>query len=211
MNAFKRIIFFIPLIFLIIGASSEMGTEPTSIMGWNESAFVPVEIDKTTRMLTTIEYEHYEIHDGDLYQTGSYTTIDDGNTRMYLLTTDDTTNWAHMVWEIDGTAVTTIEFYEGTARAGGTPMAIGNRNRNTADHHTTLITHTPGAGADGTLIYSEKFGLAAGNQARQVGESRQDVEWILARNTKYLLKITSGTDGNVISSRFRWYELTDKN
>lgn len=211
MSRFEHIIFSVPLFLLVIGASSQIGSDAVLLTGWNETRFVPLIIDSTTRTTATEEYEHYEIHDGDLYQTSDYASVDNGNTRMYLFTTNDSVNWSHLVWEVEGTAVTTIEFFESTTRSGGTGMTIGNRNRNIADHHTTTVTHTPGAGADGTLLYSEKFGLAAGNQVRQVGESREEVEWVLKRNTKYLLKITSGTDGNVISTRFRWYELADKN
>ena len=42
------------------------------------------------------------------------------------------------------------------------------------------------------------------------GEARALHEWVLKQNTKYLLRITSHTDANVISVSFDWYEHTNE-
>jgi hypothetical protein len=76
------------------------------------------------------------------------------------------------------------------------------------------ICHTPGAGADGTQIAKVMFGLdsgVGGNRILAGGEAGGRAEIILAKNTAYLIRIASGTDGNRITSILDWYEHTDKN
>jgi hypothetical protein len=181
------------------------------LYGFNGTSPVPIRIDPSTRVFNSIELEHGYVHDGIDFSSTDTATVDSGSTRVYKITTPDTTKWAHLVWEIDGTAITQIDVYEGGARNNGTGLTIYNRDRNSVTANTTTVVHTPDAGANGTIIYTEKFGLATGNNARQAGYSRPSAEVVLKRNTQYIIVVSSSTNGNIISSRFRWYELIDKN
>src|SRR5690606_31486877 len=124
--------------------------------------------------------------------------------------TPDTTKWAHMTFYLDGSAITQFQFYEGTDKTGAVAQTIGNNNRNSSATNTTLIyIGTAGGPKDGTLAYQYKGGTAT-QQSRAGSDAGNNEEIILKQNTKYILRITSGTNANLTNIRLEWYEHTDK-
>lgn len=202
---------FLILLGFILASSSQNGVNSASLHGWNGTGIKEIWLDKTTRTLPTIDYEHYAVHLGSSFSVSEYATVGAAATREYILVTPSSTAWAHLVWEIQGTLVTTIAFYEdATTSDNGTAITSINRNRNSIAVSGVSIYHTPTLTGDGNLIYTEKFGVTSGNQIRIGGKSRAAQEIVLKQNTKYLLRITSGTAGNVISTNARWYDLVNK-
>jgi hypothetical protein len=178
------------------------------IHGFNGSGPVPVRADLSTRALVAINYEHHEVHNNNLYMVSDYATVDDGNTRELLIETPDSLEWAHFTFEVIGTYETTVQFYEATTKTTGTSMTEINHNRNSSNTTNVVVTHTPGSSGDGSLIFQAKFGgdtgpaMAGGIR----GNIRPEQELMLKQNTKYLLRITSGTDSNNITTLMGWYD-----
>ena len=102
--------------------------------------------------------------------------------------------------------------FEGTAKTTGTTMVEFNHNRNSTNTAGVVVTHTPGAGADGTAIDQRRFGNDSGPAGKGGGGSstRGTLEWVLDQNTDYLFRVTSHTASNNISIVLDWYEHTDK-
>lgn len=197
----------------LIGASVA-GISQVSIYAWSGTQNRPLALDKYTRAIATIDYAHHEVHDGDDFFVSYYDDdVDSAQTVEILVVTPDTTKWGHFRYRIRSTLVTTLQIYEGTTTTNdGTGLTEWNADRNSATAATLALYHTPtvAGGGDGTLIFSDKWGIASGQQVRVGGESAEFDEIILDQNRKYLIRLTSGTNDNVISVKCRWYEHTNK-
>lgn len=165
--------------------------------------------DSTTQSLRTITDAHHHIHAGERYVVQEGIQLNSGS-KNYLITTPNTTSWAHMTIDVEGGMDTQIVFVEGSTHTGGTVMPPRNRNRNTGDGAGgVIVAHTPGgvAGAP-TEIFSCQFGIPTSGGGRGGGGGTQQgrSEFILKQNTKYLLTVTalSANDNNICVS-IDWY------
>jgi len=168
-----------------------------------------INIDEATRAITTIEYEHHEIHDGRMFTILEVTDLGNMAIRDILVVTPDTTRWAHLVWEIEHELETSINFYRDTTYTdNGTPIISFNRNGNSTNVATTLVYHTPTITDVGTLVGTIQQG--AGKKAG--GSDRQSNEFILKQNTAYLVRISNLTvNNNLIFMKLNWYEHINLN
>jgi hypothetical protein len=194
----------------ILGVASQ--EQIVNIAALNGSGWRPTSGDTSTRSLTNISYEHHEIHEGEAYVTTyAVDTLDDTDTAELLIETPNTTKWAHLIVDVMGTHDTTIVFSETSTKTTGTAMNEVNRNRNSGNTAGIVVTHTPGGAGAGTTIYTAIFGADATPASGGVfGNHRGRAEFILKQNEKYLLVVTSATDGNRVSIFLNWYEHTDK-
>jgi len=167
----------------------------------------PAEIDDTTHTLQNIEYEHHEIHSGSHYFICDYdSSIQVSETIEFVITTSDTTKWAHMVLDFSSTLGVSLEVYEGsTDVVGGTSVTPINNNRNSTNTSSLTIVKDPTSITDGTRI----AGFLAGAN-RQSGFNNREREVILKQNTTYLFRFTSLANNNAVSFCGEWYEHTNK-
>ncbi len=163
-----------------------------------------VTIDEYTRSLTTIGWEHHKIHEGDTFTVLEVTDLPNAAVRDILIITPDTTKWAHLVWEIEHELETLIQFYRGTVVTdNGTVVPSFNRNGNSDNVSTTFVYHTPTITNDGVLIGT----IQQGSGKKAGGSDRQSNEFMLKRNTMYLVRITNLTaNNNLIFMKLNWYE-----
>ncbi len=170
----------------------------------------PIQLDRSTYALMTIDNAHHEIHSGSHYFFQGKHEIASAGVIVYLITTPDTDKYAHFVYTADGSAITQIDLYEGADRTGTTAQTIFNSDRNSANVSGLVIHLGISSGTtDGTLIKTYKGGSASA-LSRVGPTTRGESELILKRNTKYLLRFTSGTNNNLCNVKFEWYEHTDK-
>lgn len=174
-----------------------------------------VAADPNTHALLMIDNQHHEIHGGDAYLVTYTGTVGNGSDIEIRIQTPDTDEHAHMVFDIVATGETDVDLYEATTLtdASGNRLTPVNRNRNSSNTSGLTICHTPGGSGDGNLIAEAIFGLDAGVvvQSPIGGQTGGRHEFVLKQNTAYLLRVTSGTDGNRISIVLDWYEHTAKN
>jgi hypothetical protein len=115
-----------------------------------------------------------------------------------------------MTFYLDGSAITQWLLYEGGNRVPTTEQTIGNNNRNSTTTATTKIYKGfSGGNTDGNLVHQYKGGSAS-NQSKTGSDSGNNEELILKQNTKYILKVISGTESNLTNMRLEWYEHTNK-
>lgn len=166
--------------------------------------------DTATNALMIVDYPHHEIHSGSHYFYTDCLTLASAGTQVYLITTPNTTKWNHLSFEFNGSAITAIDVYEGADRTGTTPQTIFNNNRNSLNQsENTLHKGTSAGTTDGTKIWCSKGGSST-NQSKGSASSSQNSEIILKQNTKYLIRITSGTNDNLVNLALSWYEHTNK-
>lgn len=164
--------------------------------------------DSLSRSLLFINFEHHELHAGNMYEF-TYTDgdFDSGDTLDYLIEVGDTN--AHLAMAIDGQLKTSISLYRGSTHTNGAAQRAINVNEKFGENNTTKIYASNNDGTDGELRFEDLFGIDTGagiNSITSGGGSRAQVERVLRTNTKYLLRIISYTDNNVLSIELRWYE-----
>jgi hypothetical protein len=190
------------ILFVIIISILMLGSLPSGTPG----------IDGPTHVTTTIEYEHHEVHSGRMYHVTRVVQLDDANSDEILIETPNTTRWGHFTPSVQGSFDTEWWLFETTTKTTGTAMTEHNHDRNSSNVAGIVVTHTPGAGADGNEIDHRRFGNDAGPAGKggSGSDTRANNEWILKQNTKYLLRVTSHTDTNNISIVLDWYEHRNK-
>lgn len=168
-------------------------------------------IDAVTHTLQTIDYPHHEIHQGTHYFYTDCITLASAGTQDYLLTTPNTTAWSHLSFSFDGSAITALDVYEGTDKTGTTAQTIVNNNRNSVNTSgNTLHKGTSGGTTDGTKIWCHKAGSSTGAASASGASSSQSSEIILKQNTKYIFRLTSGTNDNLVNLILGFYEHTNR-
>ncbi len=159
--------------------------------------------DSVSLAAKTIDYAHAQIHAGDSYCTTHVETVPAGLTSEVRIAAPNTTKWAHMVWSFTVDNDYAIDVYEGTAKThvGGNVLAANNRDRNNGNSSGLTICHTPGAGADGSVLW--QFAGGANKTSTTVTGRR---EFVLKQNIAYLFRITAAQN-DVAHMLFDWYEL----
>lgn len=175
----------------------------------SDSTYQVPRIDASTHSLQVIDYEHHEIHGGSAYFYTDSVELGNAGVQDYLLTTPDTTAWAHLTFQITGSAITQVQVYEAAGKSGTTAQTTQNHNRNSANTSGLTIHKGTSGSGDGTLIWQRKSGSAQG-QSRTGVEATHTGEIILKQNTKYIFRITSGTAANLTNALFDWYEHTNR-
>jgi hypothetical protein len=167
------------------------------------------QIEPSTNSVKVIDYSHAELHRGDHYFYTDHVELDSAAIQNYLITTSNTAEWGHMHIMASGSAITTVEVFEATDKTGTTAQTVFNNNRNSANTATiTVHKGISGGTTDGTRLIYTKSGSST-NQSRSGGEVRNDEELLLKQNTKYIVRITSGTNDNLCNLALYWYEHTN--
>ena len=170
-------------------------------------------VDGSTNALAGISYEHHEIHSGSHFYICGFETLDEDAEADFVVETPNTAKWLHMSFAVTGTSQTELAIYEGaTVAADGTLTTPLNNNRNSDKVSVATVRKNPTVSNAGTLIYQSSSGLAATNPTRADidGLIQREREIILRQNTKYLFRITSRQDNNIVNYCGEWYEHTDK-
>jgi hypothetical protein len=171
----------------------------------------PLDIDSLDGTLVVIDYEHHKVHEGDHFMF-SYieADFDIADALALLLTVKDKA--IHLNYDCITSKDTTMTLYEGTTHTELADIGITvNNNRVNPKPNTMRVTTRNVDGSDGTAIWQTYFGLGATPASIGSTPSRSEVELILRPNTKYLLKVVSGTDNSYVSIHLYWYaeELHD--
>ena len=168
----------------------------------------PLLADTGTHSLVIVPHEHHEVHGGNAFRYADAITLASGATQDYVLTVPDTTKWPHFQFRVDGTAITTIEVFRATDRAGTTLQSTFNADENSiTTAGMTIHKGSSGGTTDGTSIYKYSSGTSSGS-SKMDGISAYSSERVLKQNTKYIIRITSGTADNKCNLHCEWYEHT---
>jgi len=185
----------------------------------SDAAHRLLRLDASTHVISTIEYEHHEIHSGSSFFFEEGFQLN-SSTREYLVETANSAKEPHMVINVSGSQDCRFEWIKNTDHTPGDEVEIQNRNERSSKTSETRIWRAPG-GADGGQAkkrWSANYGVAAagGGKGGSGGAAGGRHEEILARRSgqntgKYVLRITalSQNDQNFTVS-FDWYEHTPK-
>lgn len=184
------------------------------LKGWisSLSKWVSVAVDSSTHSLITMLYGHHEIHGGSSYTCSDVQNVDT-TTLKWMVAVANTDKEPNLIFDIECTGEMTLLITEGADRAGGTAVAAINRNRRSTNTAETTITRTPAGGStDGATTIKNLRTGATGVASKTIaaGGARGQNEFILKKNTKYIISVTTYADVWV-SLNLDWYEHTPKN
>jgi hypothetical protein len=181
------------------------------IFGQSSSAnCAAIQLDSSTYAINVMSYEHHEIHSGSHFFYSDGVTLANEGTQDYMITTPDSTKETHLVLTMISGLGCVFTFYEDTDKTGTDAAVAYNSNRVAGNAPKTIIHKgTEGGTTDGTLLAT----LATGSSSvggKAGGGARGEEEIVLKRNTKYILRATSGANANNISVVLTFYEHTPK-
>ena len=172
-----------------------------------------INIDEPTLSISTIDYEHHEVHQGSHYYLTDYTTLASDATLKFVVTTPNTTEWTHFTFALDSTGQTTVITYEDSTvpSTDVTPIVPFNNNRNSVNTSgLTVGTVVAFASSDGTKIAGRSFGIEANPAQIRGGNAERSKELVLKQNSTYVIAIASQSATNIVSYDASWYEHTSK-
>ncbi len=186
-----------------------MGTQ-VEIVGTNgkTSNFSKAEVDELTPSITTITVPHNRIHVGDMYSASHLFTSIGAAADAEVLIKVGSNKYLHFMFSISAGAESYVYIFEGpTITTNGTEVQIRNMNRFSSNTSDANVYYTPTIGVDGTQIC---VGLLPGaiKKNDMGGNIRPDTEWILNKNTDYLIRVTNnGTGAEPVAIQLEWYEV----
>ena len=192
------------MLFLTLWLNADYGKSSIIIKGADKQPFSQ---DAMTNAITTIAYEHHEIHAGSHYYVQGFSTVASGDSIYFSVTTPNTTKWLHMVFDLTSSGAMSVYTYEGATVTGGTAVTPLNNNRNSSDTSLAILKANPDITSAGTVLDSAYVG--AGQKGS--GFDERNRELILKQNSTYLFIMKSGAATNYINYTGEWYEHTNKN
>ena len=182
--------------------------DAVKLYGFDGDKIRRIYIDEDSNSLVTIDHEHYGIHAGQVFSFSDSVTINSSGTQEYIITTPALPKKCHLSYRFDGTAITKFEIFRATTKVGTTLQSTPNRDANSANVPLMTLHKDSSGSGDGTLIFTYNSGSAS-SQSKNPSLSRADQEIILKADSKYLIRITSGTAGNLVNFGITWDEHDD--
>ena len=177
----------------------------------SDGVFRDVRIDTSTRAQTGITYEHHEIHAGSSYHCSDVQNVST-TTLQWMITTPDTDKEPHMIINAHCTGELLVVVTEGADKTGANALAEINHNRRSTNTAGVAVhREVSGGSTDGAItLFSKRTGsTGVGSKTISSSEAGHNEEWILGKNKKYIITVT--TYANVyVSLDLDWYEHTAK-
>jgi hypothetical protein len=163
-------------------------------------------VDSASSTLRVVDYEHAAVHSGAHFTIAGYDeSLGMDETVELVITTPDTTVWAHLNLSVSAGYKTVVDVYEGSSGlTGGSTITPINNDRNSLTESDMVVTKDPTAITDGTLLMGFVTSLS-----QNMGLMQRPHEIILKQDTTYLIRITGREAGNPVSWHLNWYELVN--
>lgn len=166
-------------------------------------------VDPQTGSDIVIQFEHYKVHDSEMYSTGYYFTVTAASTKEFLMVASASAD-PHVVFGVAVSGQSLVKLYEGvTTSVLGSSVTVFNMHRDSSNSCGSTFFHTPTWSTNTeTLLTTELLPGGDKNQTRVGSSARQTTEWILEESTKYLIQITNQAGSTIGASvGIQFYEL----
>lgn len=169
-----------------------------------------VRIDKSTRSLMVLDYEHHEIHAGSMFRLFTYNdALASASAINISVVTPNTDEEVHMVVVFSGTGEFLGGMYEGATVVDGAAATPLNKHRSSSNVSSCTCKIGVTVNAAGTILSRTYLGSGIGSGAHG-GADRDISGWILAPNTIYLFRLTSQAADNEVEIELTFYEHTPR-
>jgi len=162
----------------------------------------------TEDALSTIDWVHREIHEGNTYQVTTYTgSVANNDSWSLMISLTGTAKNAHTVWEFAAGGDAEVRFYENvTGSSYGTQIVSHNMDHVSHNVSEVQVFMNPTITVYNTIVFNVLLPGGSGGTAGG-GTFRQGTEHILASGQRYLLQVfnRAGT-AKPMSIGVQWYE-----
>ena len=155
-----------------------------------------------------INLPHHEVHEGNTFQSWVYTgTVANNNTLDLVIVTTGTSKVAHLTWVANAGGDALTLFYEGVSGTFNSSAPNFNLRRDSIIASPISVFHYPTITWTGLLLNTSLIPGGSGG-ATPGGTARAETEWLIAPNTKYLLRAQNiaGTS-QPVNITIQWYQL----
>ena len=158
----------------------------------------------------TITIEHKRLHEGfyfiaDYYQDTLGAT---GTVNIAIQTGDRFEHIKPALIYLPDTITARIEIYDGAEFTGGTELQVLNKNLTSSRVAESKLYANPTINDDGTLRRtSYVLGTLGQGNARTGGSFSEEEEFILAKNSTYMLRVVNMDAQTRFLFRSEWYEV----
>lgn len=174
---------------LLLGTHLVMEADPITGASFLKCKISGLVFEDDTNALTEISYEHYRIHQGEMY-LGSFVTgsvANSGNVDL-LISTLDTDKECHAAWRVDIGGEAWVYLYENvTGSSNGVQISAPNMNRTSSNTPETKIYTGPTLTNLGIRLSAEHINGGSGPQSAG-GSVRTETEWILDARKLYAIR-----------------------
>ncbi len=169
--------------------------------------------DGMTNSQVIISFHDNQLHEGHHFFICNFTTLDDGETIFFSVTTPNSNYKTHMDFEIVGTSRTEVEIWEGSIISNGTLITPINSYRDNSYISLNNITFNSTISYKGVQIFASSGGTSGVNPSNtgDSGKLTAHAELILLGENTTTYYITSRQDGNIISYCGAWVEFLNLN
>lgn len=157
----------------------------------------------------SISHTHSRIHRGTtFFAFEDISDLDIASPRIYGITTSLVLK-PHIIFDVTASQGILAQLYSGSEFSGGTSIQGYNRNFASTKTPTMTIVHSPSGVTLGTLkaagrVYAS--GTDQGQSTRAGGQLRNDDEFVLATDSKYILRVVAESDNTKAFVGIGWYE-----
>lgn len=167
-------------------------------------------IDVISGVSVAMEFDHHEVHHGHSFKVDDVQSVDT-TTQKWMVTTPDSNNYAHMIFNVLTTGEASMLVTEGADRTGTTVLISINRNRTGTPIPAKVTVHrdVSGGTTDGATTIKNIRAGATGKFSAMAGEARGQNEYVLKPGTKYVVAVTTYAAIHA-SLHLDWYEHSDR-
>ena len=169
-------------------------------------------IDKYTNNQIYLDYLHYQIQNGQMYNSHRYFQVTQASSQDFFLNTG--AKDVHSVFEVSVSGKAVVYLYEGVTINGNTVAAVNpTYNMERASGNTCLSYCGYGTGfSTNTEVTLETILLPGGggpaSSAKIGAVARSETEWVLKPSTRYMIRITNQDTNTITASmEVEFYEL----
>ncbi len=154
----------------------------------------------------SIDFNHYKVHDSEMYLAGQYFTVTAASTKEFMIVTGS--EKVHAAFDVATSAQTLIKMYEGiTTSSNGTSVTVYNMDRSSANTCAAVFFHTPTWSTNSEVLILSELSPVAAVGTTHLGTVK-DGEWILNSSTKYLVQLTNQSGSTITSTlNMSFYEI----
>lgn len=166
---------------------------------------VSAKIDPITGAGVGIDVTHAEVHECNTWENWFRDGDMDSNDSVLILIQTGP-SYYHTTVEVAGTLATSVNISKNSTKTQGTRIINQNRCLGSSYTSTFTVSYNPGGTGQGTPFTGFDFGTSTSSQNRTGGNDRSTFEWILSPTSKYIVRIKSGSDNNVVNLRINHYK-----
>lgn len=171
------------------------------------------QIDDITEAVISVDFEHHELHEGDMFSVWVTSTEGDGDAIEVAIKPPNNTKRFHAIAEHFGSNAHSFQIIENvTSLAAGTAGTAVNRNRNSSNT-TAALTLKTGTDSGTALTYTGGTNIWTHHMpsGRNATAGRATTEWILKNNVDTVFRLQAEAAATELWLAVIWYEHTDSN